>query len=366
MSQKSPLLVGLSPRERAAFSITRLLASLSSIHDVNLRERAAYEFDVCRAAGQCVRGHNGVRIPFDVLMPMSTRDMTAGTSGQGQQLVGTMQPASFVEVLRPRVALTAAGATILPGLTGKLPIPKLVAGASGSWVGENTAPSETAYLATDSLLLSPKSCRAFVDISRTLLLLSMPAADLIVTNDLLAALANSLDFAGLHGPGGNSPAGVAGTSGIGLVLGGTNGAAPSFQNMLDLRAEVAIDNADFGQLAFISNASVQKKLSGTLKVTVSGSAFVVEDDKIIGVRTLWSNNVRADLVKGSSGAVCSAIFYGNWEDLVLALWGPGLDILVDPYTGSGAGTVRVVSFIDADVAVRRPQSFAVMLDALTS
>ena len=40
---------------------------------------------------------------------------------------------------------------------------------------------------------------------------------------------------------------------------------------------------------------------------------------------------------------------------MIGLWS-GLDIMVDPYTGSAAGTVRVVAMQDYDVAVRHPES----------
>lgn len=84
-----------------------------------------------------------------------------------------------------------------------------------------------------------------------------------------------------------------------------------------------------------------------------------------GYRGLITNQVRSDLDKGSATGVCSALFFGNWADLIVGMWG-GLDILVDPYTGGTAGTVRVVALQDVDVAVRHPQSFAAMLDALTA
>jgi len=58
------------------------------------------------------------------------------------------------------------------------------------------------------------------------------------------------------------------------------------------------------------------------------------------------------------------MFYGNFDDLIIALWS-GMDILVDPYSGSTAGTVRVVAFQDIDIVIRHPESFSAMLDALT-
>jgi hypothetical protein len=84
-----------------------------------------------------------------------------------------------------------------------------------------------------------------------------------------------------------------------------------------------------------------------------------------GYPAFVTNQVASNLVKGSSGAVCSAIFFGNWADLVYAFWA-GLDVIVDPYTNSTSGDVLITSMQDVDVIVRRAESFAAMLDALTS
>jgi len=75
--------------------------------------------------------------------------------------------------------------------------------------------------------------------------------------------------------------------------------------------------------------------------------------------------VPSNLTKGTNSGVCSAIIFGNFSDLVIGMWG-GLDLMVDPYTGSSAGTVRVVALQDVDVALRNTVSFATMVDALTA
>ncbi len=77
-----------------------------------------------------------------------------------------------------------------------------------------------------------------------------------------------------------------------------------------------------------------------------------------------TNQVASNLTRGS-GTGLSAVFFGNWSDLIIGQWGT-LDILVDPYTGGTAGSVRVIVAQDVDVAVRHPASFAVMLDAITT
>jgi hypothetical protein len=78
-----------------------------------------------------------------------------------------------------------------------------------------------------------------------------------------------------------------------------------------------------------------------------------------------TNQVKSNIEKGTSGTTLSAIVFGNWADLVYGLWG-ALDVLADPYSGATAGTVRIIEMQDADVAVRRAESFAAMLDAVTA
>ena len=50
--------------------------------------------------------------------------------------------------------------------------------------------------------------------------------------------------------------------------------------------------------------------------------------------------------------------------LTLALKGQwsGVDLLVKPYTADNAGAVTVTAFMDVDIAVRHPESFAAIDD----
>jgi HK97 family phage major capsid protein len=89
-------------------------------------------------------------------------------------------------------------------------------------------------------------------------------------------------------------------------------------------------------------------LRGTMKVTEKASStaqFVYESDNTInGYPAYVSNSMPA-----------STAVFANFSDILIGLWS-GLDIMVDPYTGSAAGTVRVVAMQDYDVAVRHPES----------
>jgi HK97 family phage major capsid protein len=164
----------------------------------------------------------------------------------------------------------------------------------------------------------------------------------------------------------SQPRGIIYTSGIGSVAGGTNGAAPDWSDIVALEREVAVDNADMGSLAYLSNPKVTAKLKTTKMDTGSGR-FVLDpaSANLNGYRYEHTTQVPSTLTKGSSSGVCSAIIFGNFNDAIYGLWS-GLDVLTDPYTGGTAGTLRIIALQDFDFAVRHAQSFAVMLDALTA
>jgi HK97 family phage major capsid protein len=156
-------------------------------------------------------------------------------------------------------------------------------------------------------------------------------------------------------------------TGIGAVVGGTDGATPDWADIVDLESEVAIDNALLGSLGYITNAKVAGYLKKTKHNATYGDQYIwpINARELNGYPAHVSNQVLSTMSKGSSGAVCSGIFFGNWADLIFLFWG-GLDVIVDPYTNSTSGDVLITSMQDMDIIGRRVQSFSAMLDAKTS
>lgn len=360
--------VGLSDKEAQRFSFVRLIEGIAreKTGQRGADNVAGFEFEVCRAALQKRGGAaRGVIIPTDVLLQQ--RDLTAGTNSAGGYTVQTdLLSGSFIDVLRNRMALQSLGATFLTGLNGNIAIPRKTAGSTVYWVAENSAPTEGA-LTFDQVTMAPKTVAAFVDYSRKLTLQSSLNVEAMVRNDVATGIGIALDSAGINGTGAsNQPTGILATSGIGDVAGGTNGLAPTWAHVLELETDVAVANADIGALAYYTNAKVRGKLKGTEKASSTAQYIWSEGSTPLnGYRAVVSNQVPSNLTKGTSSGVCSAILFGNWADLLVGLWS-GIDLLVDPYTGSSAGTVRVTAFQDADIAVRHPESFSAMKDALTT
>jgi hypothetical protein len=89
------------------------------------------------------------------------------------------------------------------------------------------------------------------------------------------------------------------------------------------------------------------------------------DGYICGYRAMMSENVPSNLVKGTSGAVCSALIFGNWSDLYIFEFSPPT-ILPDPYAFSNTGAVRFNVYKDVDIKPRRVKSFCAIVDMLAS
>lgn len=355
--------IGMSEREVKSFSFVRAINALANPTDRRAQEAAAFEFEASRAAAEKLgRASRGITVPSDVLM----RDLLVGTNTAGGHTVQTdLMAGDFITLLRNRSYMMQM-ATTMSGLNGNVAIPRHTTAATAYWVAENGATTESQQ-AFDQVTLTPKTVGAFTDFSRRLTLQSSIDVESFVRNDLATILALEIDRVALHGSGAsNQPTGIASTAGIGSVAGGTNGAAPSWANIIALESAVAVANADIGNLGYVTNAKVRGKLKSVEKATNTGMFVFTEGQfPMNGYQAVITNQVSSTLTKGTSSGVCSAIFFGNWRDLLIGMWS-GLDLLVDPYTGSTAGTVRVVALQDVDVAVRHPESFAAMLDALTT
>ena len=333
--------IGLSAQESRRFSFLRAINYLANPTDRSAREAAAFEIEASdAAAAKLGRQSRGITIPQDVLR----RDLNVGTASAGGNLVATdLDAGSFIDLLRNASALDQAGATVLTGLTGNVAIPRQSGAGTAYWVAESGAPSESQQT-IDQVSLTPKTVAAFTDYSRRLMLQSSIDVENMIRTDLATVLALKIDLAGLYGTGSNSePLGLKLTTGIGTE--NFAAAAPTFEEVVALESDVATANALLGSPVYLMNAAMRGGLKTTKKDTGSGM-FIMEGNEVNGYLGVLSNQV-------ASGD----LWFGNFADLIIGYFS-GLDLMVDPYTHSTSGTVRVVAMQDVDIAVRHPESFS--------
>jgi HK97 family phage major capsid protein len=202
----------------------------------------------------------------------------------------------------------------------------------------------------DQVSLTPKTVAAYTDYSRRLMLQSSIDVENMVRNDLARVLALKIDLAGLYGTGSNGePLGLKLTTGIGTE--NFAAAIPTFAEVVALESDVATANALLGSPVYLMNAAMRGGLKTKSKDTGSG-LFVMEGNEVNGYRGVLSNQVES-----------GDLWFGNFADLIIGYFS-GLDLMVDPYTHSTSGTVRVVAMQDVDIAVRHPESFSRGNDSL--
>jgi HK97 family phage major capsid protein len=396
-----PSQIGLSEKEIKQYSLARYLLARAE----NNSALAPLEWEAARAAGEALTKagfqlRNGTAMPFEIMnAPIPNwqtergrlvvgpdgryqRDLSTGSTGAGGAMVETTVLApNFIELLRNSMMVRAMGATILSGLQGNIAIPRQTGPTTAGWVAEAGAASES-DMTFSQVTMAPKTVHAIQDFTRQLLMQGSPDIEGLVRADLALVIALAIDLASLHGTGAsNQPTGLAATAGIGSVAGGTNGAVPTWDNIVDLETQVANQNAAVDSLGYLTNSRVRGRLKraqivsgqpvfiwggmpgfgSNMPGTTPVGRMSVMNEYAAGV----SNQVSNTLTKGTASGVCSAIFFGNWRDLLIGEWG-GLETLVDNVTQAANRIIRVHAYQTADVAVRKPQSFAAMLDALTT
>lgn len=367
--------VGMSDKEVKNYSFLRALNALANPTDMRAREAAGFEFEASRAASEKQgREVKGLLVPVDVLkrsiaQGLQTRasDDLVGTASKGGNLVATnLLTANFIDLLRNAMVIQRLGTQYLTGLVGNIAIPKQTGGGTFYWVAEDGS-ATGAGQAIGQVAMSPHTGAAKTQISRKLLIQSSLDVEAFVRGDIAKIVGLGIQQAAINGSGSsNQPTGILATSGIGSVDGGTDGAVPSWANVVGLETEVAVANADVGTLGYLTNAAVRGKLKTTEKAS-GYPQYIWADgaEPLNGYAAAVTNAVPSNLTKGTSSGVCSAIVFGNFADLIIGMWG-GLELQVDPFSAGDTGAVIVRAFQDVDVAVRHAESFAAMEDALTA
>lgn len=334
--------IGMSEKEKRDFSFIRAINALAHPNSQEAQRAAGFELEVSRAAQQkSGKEARGILIPADVL-GYGRRDLTVGSASAGGDLVATdLMSESFIDLLRKALVLQAAGATVMTGLQGMVALPRQSGGATVYHVAESGSITES-QLTVDQVTMQPRTIGALTDYSRRLLLQSSIDIENLVRRDLAQQIAIEVENQAINGTGtGSYPLGFLNVTGINTESGYT-----TFADYVNAEAALSTDNALLGSLGYLMNSS----LRGTLKTTeksASGTTanFIYEADNTINGYSAYVSNSMPN----------NTAVFANFSDILIGFWS-GLDIMVDPYTGSASGTVRVVAMQDYDVAIRHPES----------
>ena len=339
---ETPSEIGLTEKETKRFSVIKAINAMANPTDRKAQEAAKFEFE-CSEAAQRAYGKTaqGVMLPEEVMRNWSQRDLSAGSDGA---LIGDdFRGGDFIDVLRNNSAVMPL-ATMLSGLTGDVKIPRKSAASTAAFISSEGGAAGESEFTVGSVTMTPKTLGAFTDVTRQLLIQSSLDVENLIRNDLAQSMAIAIDDGALEGSGSSgNPTGITNTSGINSVS-LSSAAAPTFAEMVSMETAVRVDNALLGDLAYIVHPTNYGTLKTTEKAT-NTAQFVAANDEINGYKVVVSPQLTVN-----------NYVFGNFNDLLIGMFG-GLDIVVDPYSNSTSGTVRVVALQSVDTAVRHAVSF---------
>jgi len=349
---------GLDAADVGQWSLSRAIEALAS----GRPEQAPFEFnlsDHCRASDprREYRGR-GLTVPLQVSQRAIGK---ASPNSSGAALVGTEHlSGSFVDVLRPFLATSQLGVTVIPSQGADLSIPRQVTAAQTAWIDENAGAGESSPT-FDSILLTPHTVRVRTDLTRRMAKQADPSVDLLVQRDILAAIGQAVDAAVFGGSGsGAEPEGILAASGVGSVTYDTASGAAERASLVEMTDDVASANVAMTAPAFVFRSSVRARFM-TLAIDPGSGRFLFEEGqgqnegRVIGIRAITANTLPANLGVGTNE---TPIIFGNWSDVILATWST-IDLMVDEVTLGDSGGLVLRGFQDVDVALRHPESFSV-------
>jgi HK97 family phage major capsid protein len=343
-------------RDLRQFSVVRAIASQVPGLNVDAGRERELSQEIARRAG---RPFQGIAVPMSVFQErVEQRVLTSGSGGTAL-IPTTLDDGLFIDRLRAALVVRRLGARVISGLTGNLDIPRLTTSATSGWVAENAAltASDSAF---DKVSLAPKHAGCISELSRNMLMQDSADVEQLVRNDFAQVLAQTLDLAAIAGTGtSNQPTGILNTSGIGSVAMGANGAALTYDAVVDLMGAIQDANAEAGAVAFLTNPKVRR---AAVKLKDSQARPLGEAVVFQNMPRAFTTNVPSNGTKGS-GTGLSALLYANWSDLLIGMWSE-LDILVNPFesTAYSKGNVQVRAMMTVDIKVRHPASFAAITD----
>lgn len=290
---------------------------------------------------------------------VEVRNMTT-TTGAGS-IAANVGP-TLIEMLRRQTVCERLGAVFLSDMTGTFALPKETGELTFEWVAEGVAATKTQG-AVGQVTFGPKTLTAWTGLTRRFIKQTSLDAEMFARFQLLQGMARGLDFGGLNGPGTtNNVLGITQDTDVPNVLMGTNGLQLTWAKVVEFETRIKTNNYDSATMAYVMNAVINGSTKTVPKVS-GYPTFLQENGQMNGYGVAVTNALPSNLTKGTSSGVCSSMVFGDFSKLVFAMWG-GMDVLVDPYSESTTGTVRVTAHQDVDVNRIYDEAFARSLDVL--
>jgi Phage capsid family len=274
--------------------------------------------------------------------------------GPGGNLIPlTLDAGRYIDALRARTVVRAAGAQVISDLVGDLDIPRMKQTGQVAWFreGEDIIDTDQQF---DRVSFRPKHCGAISTYSRNMLLQSTPDIEMIIRDDLSRLLALDMDRVALTGSGqGAEPLGICRNPNVRRL----DAAEFSYLNNVALRAMLTGANVPLESLGWVGNSVIGAYSLSALDAT---SRPLGRDLIFLQFPAFLTNVATAAAVAGDNAlpAIANPLILGAWSDMFISFWSE-LDILPNAFADRAyrTGAVMIRALMTADVGLRHDESF---------
>lgn len=329
-------LSGSAAKPAPKFSLSRVLQEMRSergLHD-------GYEREVTGAAATI---SGGTFDPHRVIVPwaaLATRDFSQSNGGY---LVAD-RLGDPIDVLRPFSVVAEAGVTTLTGLRENLILPRVTATPTAAWVAEDGVSQYSESQPTiGTVSLTPKVAAVLLDFSHQFQR-QAASLEMLLRQQLLGAVGALFDQAFFAGTGNSGqPMGLVGTANVGTQ----SGTSMDYADILAMRMAVLSAGGREENLSWVGPPGVQEILGQVERITGAGR-FCWDDDGILGRPA-----------HATETAPARTLIVGDFSKAIVALWGAGIKVEINPYAAFNTGKLSARVVLDVDIAFPLPTAFCV-------
>ena len=358
-----PRLVSSTPaspyirRKIEPFSISRAVADL-----VNGRQLSGIEAEI---SGELEKRSDtptrGLRVPAS-LFQQRTLDTSPGSAGS------LSQPTDYIASLLDDVAASRRwgtltprlGCTVISSIRENVSIPKRTAVLSGSWGPKDANAPDAGDMIFAKDDLTPLYAKATTAIERSALKYSNPAVDQIVITDLASALHSTIDAGVIYGSGvGDVPRGLLMDPGTTIPLAGRLATSTDLFAVKQAIMTAWKMDDEQGLRWLLSQASYDAFRTTSVKRLAEDAGeewmrgiapFESGEGVILGIMAVQSGRVPVT-VAGPPAQYNIDLLYPEMM-VVVYFGGASVDMIVDPYSLSVRGAVRMTAFVDVNCVNR--------------
>ena len=229
------------------------------------------------------------------------------------------------------------GTTVINGATGNLKFPRVSVAPTGTAEGEVDA-NAASGMEMDELTLSPQRVSAKTTYSKQLMLQGGAAVDLVIAQELNAAMNKFIDtkaFDTLDGASVND-----------LTTSGAGNTVMDAALAVAMEAAVLADGADLSNCFYVMSPYAYQLAKNAAQVSSVSALYDLATNTFNGYRAIATPYL-TDVTGGSVGQM----LFGNFQQGAILAYFGGIDLLVDPYSAAGNAQIvlHVNRFFDFDI-----------------